>query len=163
MAEDDVDRDTWCTPEWLARAVGRWDLDPCSNERSHIDAARTFRLDQGRDGLTMAKYVPRSARVWINPPYSHGSVIKWVRAYRRTRFCFLVRFDVSTEWWSELWGSASVLATPWTRVAFEPPPGVEEVPGSPFPHALVYAHEDDVSDEVRRLCYLMRTMKGSAQ
>lgn len=111
----------------------------------------------------MAKYVSRSTRVWINPPYSHGSVIRWVRAYRRVRFCFLVRFDVSTEWWSELWDAAAVIATPWTRVAFEPPPGVEESPGSPFPHALLYANEDDVTPEVRRRCYLMRTMKGSVQ
>jgi hypothetical protein len=153
---DDIDRDTWCTPRAIALAVGPVDLDPCTNERSHIIAARTFRLDRGQDGLKLARYVSKNTRTWINPPYSHGNVIRWVKAYRHTRFTFLVRFDVSTVWWSELWGFASYLCTPKDRVMFEPPPGVEEPPGSPFPHALLYARGEDITPAIRASCYVMR-------
>ena len=153
--DDGADRDQWVTPLKLARAVGHWDLDPCSNEFSHIEAETVFRLDRGQNGLLLARYVQKRKRVWINPPYSHGSVIQWVRAYRHTNFCFLVRFDVSTEWWAELWPHVAILATPMERVEFEPPPGVEDNPGSPFPHALLYRREADVSEEIRRKCYVL--------
>jgi hypothetical protein len=155
------DRDTWCTPRGLALMVGPWDLDPCSNPRSHIVSRSAFSLETGRNGLALARYVSRSTRVWCNPPYSHGNVIKWVLAYRHTRFCFLVRHDPSTEWWAALWPYVGVMATPIERVAFEPPPGVEEAPGSPFPHVLLYASPDDVTEAVSRACYCATPMKGS--
>ncbi len=153
--DDGVDRDQWVTPRKIARDVGPWDLDPCSNEFSHIQAKRTFRLDRGQNGLFLARYVTRGTRTWINPPYSHGSVIQWVRAYRHTFFCFLVRCDVSTEWWETLWPFVEVLALPKERVAFEPPPGAPSAPGSPFPHALLYRRAIDVTEAVSRSCYVL--------
>jgi hypothetical protein len=33
-----VTSDAWCTPWALAIALGKFDLDPCSNPRSHIRA-----------------------------------------------------------------------------------------------------------------------------
>jgi hypothetical protein len=43
-------------------------------------------------------------------------------------------------------------------VAFEPPPGLEDKAGagSPHSHALYYADERDVTDEVRAMCIVWR-------
>lgn len=148
---DDADRDTWCTPRWITDAVGRWDLDPCSNPRSTVQADETCRLDCGQDGLEHAALVAHTARVFINPPYS--DVMPWVQAYRHTRFCFLLKFDPSTRWCEALLEHTSVVLFPRrTRVEFSPPPGVESS-ANPFPHALFYARLADVTDAIRALCF----------
>ncbi len=151
------DRDTWCTPKWLAEAVGAWDVDPCSNGRSHIKASTTVSLELGGDGLALE--VRPDTRVWINPPYSRGQVVRWVRAYLHTRFCFLLRFDSSTEWFALLIAHTAVYALPTQRVNFEPPPSVASS-SNPFPHALFYADERDVTDEVKRLCLVLKPTRN---
>jgi hypothetical protein len=149
------DRDTWTTMQKWADAVGDVELDPASNERSLIHARRTFDLSRGQDGLTLARFVSRSTRVFCNCPYSRGQVIRWVTAYRHTRFTFLLRFDVSTDWWEELWPYVSALCLPKERMEFDPPPGVDRVPGSPFPHAFLYANADDITAAMRAACYVV--------
>jgi hypothetical protein len=154
------DRDTWCTPKWLADAVGEWDLDPCTNSRSHIRACSKCMLERGQDGLAFAEPYGAHAdlRVWINPPYSSGQVIRWVRAYKHARFCFLVRLDPSTEWFAELYAASEVLLVPaGRRIDFEPPPGVK-ASSNPFPHVLAYADHRDVTPEIEALCFEWRTL-----
>lgn len=152
------DRNTWCTPRTWALAVGHWDLDPCSNERSHIQAARTFRLDHGQDGLALARTVAPATRVWINPPFGRGEVIRWVRAYRHTRFCFLVRLDPSTEWFDALINASETLLVPrGERIEFDAPPGVRPSK-NPFPHVLAYADHRDVTPAVEALCFEWRVI-----
>lgn len=154
---DSPDRDTWVTPRHIARAVGPWDVDPCTNERSHIVARRTFRLDQGQDGLVLAKFVSRNARVWCNPPYS--DVMPWIIAYGHTRFCFLVKFDPSTKWCRELLARANFILFPQLeRMKFEAPPGVESS-SNQFPHGLFYANEADATADIKALCYQWRTVR----
>ena len=151
--DNEPDRDTWCTPRWIAEAVGEWDLDPCSNSRSHIRAAQSCNLMRGEDGLAFAADVGPGARVWINPPYSAGQVIRWIRAYRHTRFCFLVRLDPSTEWFAELYAASSLILVPaGRRVDFDPPPGVK-ASINPFPHAMFYASREDATEQIRALCF----------
>lgn len=158
-AEDDggPDRDTFCTPRKLARAVGEVDMDPCSNERSHVLARRTFRLDRGQDALVLAKYVSLWWLLYINPPYSRGSVSAFVNAFCHHRFIFLLRFDASTDWFQRLYDRTERIAFPRDRTDFEPPPGVVTTPGNPFPHALFYAHAEDVTAEIHAMCYVVDT------
>ncbi len=152
-----VDSDSWCTPMWLARALGPFDTDPCSNERSHIQSRRSFRLDRGQDGLVLAKFVGRGERVWVNPPYS--DVMPWVHGYGHTRFCFLVKFDPSTKWCRALLARTAFILFPRQyRVRFEPPPGVESS-SNQFPHGLFYAREEDATQEIRARCYQWRTVR----
>lgn len=149
--EVQADRDSWCTPFAIAQDIGTWDLDPCSNARSHIQATRTYDLARDEDGIKLARFVKDTDRVFINPPYScaAGGVLEWVRAYAHTRFCFLVRLDFSTQWFDELYKLAMGIYVPRReRVQFEPPPGVE-ASSNPFPHGLVYARFADVSTPVR--------------
>lgn len=149
----DPDRDAWVTPRWIADAVGEWELDPATNERSHIRAAMTFMLDRGQDGVALARFVGPNKRVWINPPFSRGQVIKFVRAYRHTNFCFLVRMDYSTDWFAELAPFVNYMLVPKNqRVAFDAPPGAK-ASSTPFPHGLLYKREEDATPEIRALCY----------
>lgn len=152
------DRDTWTTPSWVAEALGSFDLDPCSNERAVVLASRAFRLERGEDGLELASSVATETRVFINPPYSRGQVLRWVRAYAHTRFCFLLRFDPSTKWFAELYRSSGLVAIPRRRINFDPPPGVAAFPNI-YPHALFFARVDDASEQIRRLSYAWRTRK----
>lgn len=150
-------RDSWCTPAWITNAIGKWDLDPCSNDRSNVRALTRFSLVDGDDGLALAATVEPERRVFINPPYSLGQVIRWVRAYAHTRFCFLLRFDPSTAWHCELYQHTSLVAIPHgRRVNFEPPPGVR-ASSSVFPHALYFRDASDATPEVLRSCIAWRT------
>lgn len=157
----DADRDTWCTPLWIAEAVGTWDVDPCTNERSHVRAKKKLQLERGEDGLAMAQFIAAEKRVWCNPPYSAGQVIQWVRAYKHTRFAFLLRFDSSTEWFRELFAACALILVPRRRVNFEPPPGITN-PGVRFPHALFYADLRDATPEIRALCFEWQITKENA-
>lgn len=153
--EVEIDRDTWCTPKWITDAIGNWDLDPCANERSHVPAKKTFMLEQrGEDGLVLARDVKKSARVFLNPPYS--DVMPWIEAYGHTRFCFLLKVDPSTKWFAALLEKTQLVLIPrGTRIQFEAPEGVppEKALANQFPHALFYARGEDVADAVRDLCF----------
>lgn len=155
VAQDEgpeVDRDTWCTPQWLAEAVGPFDVDPCTNERSHVRATKKLQIERGEDGLAMAQFIPATKRVWCNPPYSRGQVIQWVTAYKHTRFVFLLRLDSSTKWFRELFASCELILLSRKRVNFEPPPGVQGQDVR-FPHALFFARAEDATPEIRALCF----------
>lgn len=153
--EIEIDRDTWCTPLEIAEALGDFDLDPCSNERSHIQAAREFRLEgRGEDGLFFASKVDANTRAFINPPYS--DVTPWIESYAHTRFCFLLKLDPSTKWFARLFSLSELILVPrGTRVEFEPPPGVppEKAKANPFPHALFYARASDATKAIRDYCF----------
>lgn len=171
----DEDRGTWCTAKDWAVAVGAWDLDPFSNPRSHILSAVRCMLEDGGDafgggkpGETPGLYLTgtsglqpgRSAvadeltRVWIQPPYE--LVAAAIAHYGHTRFCALLRWSPDVKaWFPELWRRTAVVAHPWCeRMEFEPPPGVDKSGDMPFPHALFYAHEGDITDAVRARCII---------
>lgn len=141
-------RDGYCTPKWLADLIGPVDLDPCSNERSHIQARDNLYGSGGEggedDGLAYGPQVSPNTSTFINPPYGKSagssSVKKWIAAYKHTRFIFLLRFDPSTAWFDELIQVTNYLwfpskSSPESRISFEPPPGVK-TSSNPFPHAL---------------------------
>ncbi len=150
-------RDGWATPLWLAEIIGSVYLDPCSNPRSHILARNTCSLETGGNGLFVCEkgvltgpgwwseldpeYEILYSQAWadhtvyVNPPYARGQVIRWVRHYRHTRFIFLLRWDPSTDWFSELHPHCTHVWFPDQRINFEPPPGVKSS-SNPFPHAL---------------------------
>lgn len=156
---DDPARGSWCTPEPLAEAVGWFDLDPFSNPRSHIDAAITCMLEDGGDGFgngtpgsfrSGARYghADEITRVWLQPPYAKGFVRRAFRHYRHTRWTALLRFDPRPPWWREVYAVSELIAV--VVVEFEPPPGVTDLGGNSFPHALYYRRAEDVTPAVLR-------------
>ena len=151
-------RGSFCTPKWLADRIGPVDIDPCSNERSHIQARIRLCGTPGEPldcGLTQARTVPAGWRSFENPPYERteaGGVGAWINAYAHTDFIFLLRWDTSTKWFTSL-----VNLDPWIwfpterRIEFEPPPGVK-ASSNPFPHALFCkSRPNDALCEVGRL------------
>lgn len=169
-------RDNWCTPAWLARALGRFTFDPCSNRHSHIEADWTACLEDGGNGLEEDRgdgvfgpgcfggrllnrqletnYASAYWRTFINPPYSRGQVLRWIRHYKHTNFTFLLRWDPSTQWWRELMSESRWVWFANQRIQFEPPPGVSGS-NNPFPHALYFARQPDL-DVRKRLQELGR-------
>ena len=149
----DESRGTWCTPKWLCELMGEFDLDPCANERSHVKAIGRYALPRF-DGLSYASTTQTHKRVFINPPYSQGQVIKWIEAYAHTDFTFLLRWDPSTAWFRELvygeqlYGSLTRARFAWfpvgRRINFEAPPGVK-ASSSMMPHALYMKNEPNAA------------------
>jgi hypothetical protein len=156
------ERGTWCTPKWIADIVGPFDLDPFSNPRSHVVAAQSCMLERSDDGLSGPKkgehwistegfrVATEETRVWFQPPYS--VVLDAFAHYEHTRFCALLRFDPSTEWFQRLYRRTQLVCVPrLRRINFEPPPGVPSS-SSTVPHALYYARIEDATPAVLRAC-----------
>jgi hypothetical protein len=65
--------DEWLTPPDLIKALGEFDLDPCSPINRPWDTARAH-FNKDDDGLNR----PWTGRVWMNPPY--GTMTgKWLQ------------------------------------------------------------------------------------
>ena len=162
----EVARGAYCTPKAWAERVGPWDVDPFSNPRSHIVAARRCMLEDGGNGMLDREVVgsysappafgraDENTRVFLQPPYE--MVDEALEHYGHTRFCALLRFDTSTKWFAKLYRITRLVCVPRRRLAFEPPPGVK-ASANPYPHALYYAREEDATPRVLRACIAWRT------
>ena len=126
--------DGWFTPKWLADALGRFDLDPCSNVNSHVRASMTASLDgtsSYSDGLAVI-WAGRS--VFVNPPYSN--VMPWARKLTEHTgpWVALLKLDPTTKWWAELMRAMPAVAPFRKRIKFE---GTLNMTAN-FPSVLVY-------------------------
>lgn len=134
--------DDWCTPKWLCDLLGRFDLDPCSNDRSHVKSLFRLGPDFGLDGLTLdwqtatGRTDPLS--VFCNPPYSNP--LPWARklAAHEGSWCALVKLDPSTRWWAELMTASPTVAPFRKRLRFEGEAGAPTMTAN-FPSVLVYS------------------------
>lgn len=143
--------DCWRTPKWLADALGRFDLDPCSGPGSHIRAAFCY-LPEWQDGLVAAWDVPGKTpgktSVFVNPPYSDPGPWAARLAAHDGPWVALVKLDPTTAWWRALIQSerdggrrtyGTRVAAFKRRIRFEPPVGYEgPVMTANFPSALVW-------------------------
>jgi len=123
--------DDWCTPRWLAELLGRFDLDPCGNERSHIKA-ETVCILPTLDGL---KQNWGRWSVFVNPPYSKP--LLWCERLRDHAgpWCALLKLDPSTKWWAVLMAANPTIAPLRKRVSFE---GEKSMTAN-FPSVLIYS------------------------
>lgn len=126
--------------------IGWVDVDPCSNERSHIRSEFQCIRELGDDGLagmsgqfkcSNVLHYDIDYRFFVNPPYGTGHVIRWVEHYRDSRAIFLLRWAPDTAWFRALMSSVGYVWFPDVRINFEPPPGVKSS-SNPFPHALYF-------------------------
>ena len=127
----DGSTDAQCTPRDLAMELGKFDLDPCSNPRSHIKASARYMLERGQDGLAQAWF----GRVYCNPPYSDP--LPWserLRAHEAT-WVALVKLDPTTRWWANLMAACDAWAPFRKRLAYERPGNCGS---ADFPSALVW-------------------------
>jgi phage N-6-adenine-methyltransferase len=102
----------------LAAEFGPFDLDPAASI-GNAKAPVYFTRDD--DGLSE----PWKGRIWLNPPYSRGSLRKWlakaraeVGAGNAELVVCLVPADRSTRWWRENAPAASLVRDWPHRIAF---------------------------------------------
>ncbi len=105
------------TPRDLADELGLFDLDVCSNPRSHILARKTYMLEHGQDGLSL----PWDGLVWCNGPYSNP--LPWCERLRahKAPWCALWKLDTTTRWFAELVNGGAKWAPFRSRLRFEKP------------------------------------------
>lgn len=130
----DENSDEWCTSKEDADALGEFDLDPCSNSRSHIRARHTYDLRaRGEDGLKR----PWSGSLFWNGPYSN--VLPWSERLAEYTWPWvaLVKLDPTTRWWSTLMSGCSDWAPFNARRKFERPDKPRITAN--FPSALVWS------------------------
>jgi hypothetical protein len=127
-----AESDEWLTPPHIVRALGEFDLDPCSPVDRTWDTAKNH-LTREDDGLDAAWF----GRVWLNPPYSE--VERWIaRLALYGRGTALVFARVETGWWFDhIWPKASAVLFPRTRIRFMRADGTTPTAGSGAPSALV--------------------------
>ncbi len=125
--------DNWCTPRYLAELLGQFDIDPCSNEHSHIAAALAFCGDGDHDDGLTAHWGRRS--VFANFPYSNP--LPWCQRLRDHEgpWCCLAKLDPSTRWWAALMEATPTVAPFRKRLKFE---GDKSMTAN-FPSVLVYS------------------------
>jgi hypothetical protein len=164
-------RGTWCTPKWLADAVGEFALDPFANPRSHVRSVARCALEDGGDGFGDGspgsyrcgaageiQHATSEDTVWIQPPYD--IVLRAFDHYAHTRWVALLRFDPRPEWFDAIYDAAELVAVirhdPEGRpFGFEPPPGVVASTNT-FPHALYARHAEDIPRAALRYCAAWR-------
>jgi len=129
-------------------------------------AEHRLSLEHGHNGLDLSSVQKiigcHTAQSWwathvfINPPYARGSVQRWFDAYKHTRWCFLLRFDPSTDWFAQIYDAAELVAVPrGRRVNFESPPGIAPSSNA-IAHALYYRHAADAPRALVQACVTWR-------
>jgi hypothetical protein len=131
-AAEDIDSDCWCTPRDLAKLLGHFSTDPCSNPRSWIEADDSFSLEAGHDGLIKRW----GYSVFVNGPYSKP--MPWCRrlAKHDGPWCALWKLDPTTKWFAAMIDAGATWAAFRGRVRFERP---DKPPlTANFPSVLVF-------------------------
>jgi hypothetical protein len=111
----------WLTPPAILRALGAFDLDPCAHPQQFYRTAVRM-IAPPTDGLA-AKW---AGRVWLNPPYGHGVLKRWIsRLAEHGDGIALVpaRTDVEDWFWPYVWERASAVLFLRGRLFFHRPDG----------------------------------------
>lgn len=131
--------DEWLTPPDLIRALGHFDLDPCSPgaRRPWDTAAKHYGIED--DGLRQEW----DGRVWLNPPYKHAG--KWLhRLAEHGEGTALVFARTETRlWFDHVWPRASALLFLRGRLHFYSPSGKRAPANAGAPSVLVAYGDSD--------------------
>lgn len=104
----------WLTPPELIKALGDFDLDPCSPVKRPWDTAKThFTIED--DGLSK----PWFGRVWLNPPYDDKAEI-WLKrlADHRNGIALIFARTDTRSFHDYVWGRADAVLFIKGRVQF---------------------------------------------
>jgi len=116
----------WATPKDvtrpLSKAVGGFDLDPCSGPEQTPHAKNVYTKED--DGLHSSWF----GEVWCNPPFDQkGAWIKKALDERENydRCIMLIPVDTSTEWFHNYATKADYICFDSTRISFIKPDGTQ--------------------------------------
>ena len=86
VKKEDGGTNEWLTPPQIIKALGEFDLDPCSPENRPWDTAKKH-YTKNENGLLL----PWEGRVWCNPPY--GAEAKyWLKRCAEHGNCTAITF-----------------------------------------------------------------------
>lgn len=125
--------DEWLTPPEILRALGSFDLDPCSPiARPWDTAAKHFTVLD--DGLSK----PWGGRVWCNPPFGKEAV-KWLRrmAAHGNGIALIPARTETAMFYETVWGAADGVLFLKSRPHFHFVDGTRAVFNSGAPICLV--------------------------
>lgn len=97
--------DEWLTPPDVVRALGAFDLDPCSPiNRPWDTAAKHYTVDD--DGLAS----PWFGRVWMNPPFGREAT-RWMRkmAAHGNGVALIPARTETAMFYESVWGAADAV------------------------------------------------------
>lgn len=135
--------DVWLTPPEILKALGPFDLDPCSPvDRPWDTAARHYTVED--DGLSQPW--PADDRIWLNPPYSREAA-RWMRRLsEHGRGMALIFARTETEMFFEtVWRSPTACGLLFLegRLFFHWPDGSRAANNAGAPSVLIaYGHDD---------------------
>lgn len=130
----------WLTPPAILRALGEFDLDPCSPIDRPWDTAREHytAIDNG-----LIK--PWFGRVWLNPPYSTdllGAFMARLAEHGQGTALIFARTETEA-FFTHVWNRASALLFIRGRLHFHFPDGTRAPANSGAPSVLcAYGHRD---------------------
>jgi hypothetical protein len=140
VSEDGAGGDEWYTPKWLLDWLPPVQLDPCHSASSLVQAAQTFDIRRGDDGLTASWAVEGTRVVWVNPPFSATS--DWLYKCRteaeKSPICVIALVPAvpgELHWHNHVWPHAYLVGFLRGRLVFVNPNGRQEQKGRG--HALV--------------------------
>jgi len=133
--------DDWITPPHIARALGRFDLDPCACIPQPWPCADTsFNLSD--DGLAQ----PWSGRVWLNPPYGPRSEPFLARLAEHGDGVALLFARTETQLFHRyIWNAADALLFLKGRLYFHRPDGTRAPGNAGGPSVLIAYGPENVS------------------
>lgn len=119
--------DEWLTPERLVRALGPFDLDPCS-PRKRPWATATQHYTTKEDGLRQPW--PAKSRVWLNPPYGPATACWLERLAGHDNGIALIFARTETEAFQTwVFGAADAVLFIKGRIRFYRPDGTQAKDG----------------------------------
>lgn len=126
-------KDEWLTPPTIIKALGEFDLDPCSPVVRPWDTAKRH-YHQYDDGLML----PWSGRVWMNPPYGKHTG-KWLNklALHGDGIALIFARTETEMFFKEVWGRADALLFIKGRLRFHHVTGEVGATNSGAPSVLV--------------------------
>jgi len=133
--------DEWYTPEWLVKALGKFDLDPSAPRRNHWTADRCY--TKRDNGLAL----PWFGRVFLNPPYSNPD--PWVEKLVQHGNAIALYFArTDTRWMHRALDSADAVFFLKGRIPFVDIKGQKS--GSPASPSILLAYGQENVAAIRR-------------
>lgn len=134
-----MQKDEWLTPPHIVKALGTFDLDPCSPiDRPWDTALNHFTIED--NGLLL----PWSGRVWCNPPYGLEAA-EWLKKCSLHKNCIALIFArTETEMFFKfVWNEAHSVLFLQGRLFFHHVTGERAKSNAGAPSVLVSYNEEN--------------------
>lgn len=153
-------KEEWLTPPEIIKALGQFDLDPCSPINRPWDTAE-HHFDKNIDGL--AQSWSTFSRIWLNPPYGKQT-FNWLtkrRVEQRNGIALIYARTDTIGFHREVFNAADAIFFFRGRLRFYMPDGQIGNSGATAPSCLVAYGADNIAAILNanfdgKLTYLQR-------